>query len=104
MADEKPKYHKAYNIDQAGLGVIAIKDVEAFPTYLIKKRRSKPWRFQRASHENLVSLLDFYESHSLTYLVYEYEHLLQSETDFPASKSFFQKLPILNTGLGSMKQ
>lgn len=78
MADEKPKYHKAYNIDQAGLGVIAIKDVEA--------------------------LLDFYESHSLTYLVYEYEHLLQSETDFPASKSFFQKLPMLNTGLGSTKQ
>lgn len=78
MADDnlEIKYHKSYNIDQAGLGVIAPKDVEAFPTRLIKERRfSKSWRFQAVSHENLVLFVGFYKSHGLIYLVYEYEHL-----------------------------
>ncbi|KAB8069698.1 hypothetical protein BDV29DRAFT_194677 [Aspergillus leporis] len=72
----KTEYHKSYNIDQAGPGVIALKDVEEFPVCLIKVRRiPKSWRFQAASHKNLISFLDSYHAHGLMYLVYEYEHL-----------------------------
>jgi serine/threonine protein kinase len=72
----KIEYHKSYNVDQAGPAVIALKDVEAFPTCLIKVRRiPKSWRFQAASHKNLISFIDFYHAHGLIYLVYEYEHL-----------------------------
>lgn len=57
------EYHKYYNIDQAGPGVIALKDVEEFPLCLIKVRRiPKLWRFQAASHKNLISFLDSYQS------------------------------------------
>lgn len=76
--EEQPtaKYHKSYNVDQAGYGVIALKDVEGFPTFLIKKRQiPKPWTFQEASHKNLVSLADFYTESSSICLVYEYVHL-----------------------------
>lgn len=70
------KYHKSYNVDQAGYGVIALKDVEEFPTALLKQRQiPKAWTFREASHKNLVSLTEFYEESSSVYLVYEYVHL-----------------------------
>jgi hypothetical protein len=56
--------------------VIALKDVEGFTVCLIKVRRiRKSWRFQAASHKNLISFLNSYDAHGLVYLVYEYEHL-----------------------------
>ncbi|KAB8067866.1 hypothetical protein BDV29DRAFT_196113 [Aspergillus leporis] len=73
---KKNGYHTSYNIDQAGPGVIALKDVEGFTVCLIKVRRiRKSWRFQAASHKNLISFLNSYDAHGLVYLVYEYEHL-----------------------------
>ena len=78
IAEEAPKikYHRSYHVDQAGPGVIALKDVEAFLSRLIKERRiSGPWEFQSTSHKNVMSLINFYESDDLIYLVYEYEHL-----------------------------
>ena len=72
----KSKYHKSYNVDQAGYGMIALKDVEGFPAFLIKKRQiPSSWTFQEASHKNLVSLTDFYTESSFICLVYEYVHL-----------------------------
>ncbi|KAJ5456076.1 uncharacterized protein N7458_004340 [Penicillium daleae] len=73
------KYHKSYNIDQAGPGVIALKDTENLPICLIKDhgaRNSRSLRgLQFASHRNLVSLIDHFLSGEQLYLVYEYEHL-----------------------------
>ncbi|OJJ85999.1 uncharacterized protein ASPGLDRAFT_44995 [Aspergillus glaucus CBS 516.65] len=71
-----PSLSTSYNVDQAGYGVIALKDVEEFPTFLIKKRQiPKSWPFQEASHKHLVSLTDFYTESSSICLVYEYVHL-----------------------------
>lgn len=73
------KYHKSYNIDQAGPGVIALKDVEKLPICLIKysqpqNPRSLP-KLQFASHKNIVSLIDHFQSQGELHLIYEYEHL-----------------------------
>ena len=73
------KYHKSYLIDQAGPGVIALKDTEKLPICLIKycqpqKQRSL-LKLQFASHKNLVSLIDHFQSGDEIQLIYEYEHL-----------------------------
>ncbi|OJJ83542.1 uncharacterized protein ASPGLDRAFT_48091 [Aspergillus glaucus CBS 516.65] len=78
VKEEQPKdnYHKSYDVDQAGYGMIALKDVEGFPTFLIKKHQiPKSWTFQEASHKNLVPLTEFYTESSSICLVYEYMHL-----------------------------
>lgn len=73
------KYHKSYNIDQAGPGVIALKDTEKLPICLLKYSQSQKERsclkLQFASHKNLVSLIDHFQSGDEVHLVYEYEHL-----------------------------
>ncbi|KAJ5641206.1 hypothetical protein N7490_005206 [Penicillium lividum] len=72
-------YHRSYKIDQAGPGVIALKDCQNLPSCLIKEcetRRSRYIRNLKAvTHKNLISLLDFFESGQVVYLVYEYEHM-----------------------------
>ncbi|GLA32612.1 hypothetical protein M752DRAFT_267379 [Aspergillus phoenicis ATCC 13157] len=81
LKEEVPRigYHKTYNIDQAGPGVIALGDVQGLPTFLIKKREiAKSWKFCKAAHENLELLVDFYVDSSSLWLVYEYEHLAVS--------------------------
>lgn len=56
--------------------MIALKDIEEFPTFLIKTRQiPKSWTFQEASHKHLVSLTDFYTESNSICLVYEYMHL-----------------------------
>lgn len=73
------KYHRSYNIDQAGPGVIALKDSEKLPSCLIKECEARKSRYARnlqaISHTNLISLLDYFQSGQTFYLVYEYEHL-----------------------------
>ncbi|KAJ5366663.1 hypothetical protein N7541_000604, partial [Penicillium brevicompactum] len=73
------KYHKSYNIDQAGTGVIALKDTENLPICLIKYRDAGKMRsirgLQFASHRNILSLIDYFQSGDKLHLVYEYEHL-----------------------------
>ncbi|CAG8133944.1 unnamed protein product [Penicillium nalgiovense] len=73
------KYHKSYNIDQAGRGVIALKDTENLPVCLIKDYGARDVQsirgLQFASHRNLVSLIDHFQSEDILHLVYEYEHL-----------------------------
>ncbi|PYH98938.1 hypothetical protein BO71DRAFT_315093 [Aspergillus ellipticus CBS 707.79] len=74
--DTKIKYHKSYYVDQAGSGVIALRDVGEFPTFLVKQRRiPEAWTFRKACHDNLVSLLDFYTESNSIFLAYEYIHL-----------------------------
>jgi serine/threonine protein kinase len=72
-------YHRSYNIDQAGPGVIALKDSDNLPTCLIKECEARKLRYIRSlrpiSHTNLISLLDFFQSGEKVYLVYEYEHM-----------------------------
>lgn len=73
------KYHRSYNIDQAGPGVIALKDSENLPICLIKESEARKSRYTRKlraiSHSNLISLLDYFHLGQTIYLVYEYEHL-----------------------------
>jgi serine/threonine protein kinase len=73
------KYHKSYNIDQAGTGVIALKDTENLPICLIKCRDAGKMRsirgLQFASHRNILSLIDHFQSGDKLHLVYEYEHM-----------------------------
>ncbi|KAJ5932807.1 hypothetical protein N7516_007296 [Penicillium verrucosum] len=72
------KYHKSYNIDQAGTGVIALKDTENLPICLIKDRDARKLRIRGlkfASHRNILSLIDHFQSRDILHLVYEYEHL-----------------------------
>lgn len=75
VEEEKPvfEYHKTYHVNQAGDGVIALKDVEYFPAVLIKQRQTpKSWIFQKASHENLVPLTDFLTRSNTLCLIYDY--------------------------------
>ncbi|KOS37753.1 hypothetical protein ACN38_g11447 [Penicillium nordicum] len=72
------RYHKSYYIDQAGTGVIALKDTENLPICLIKDRDAGKLRIrglQFASHRNILSLIDHFQSGYTLHLVYEYEHL-----------------------------
>jgi hypothetical protein len=73
------RYHKSYLIDQAGPGVIALKDTEKLPICLIKycqpQKQRSPLKLQFASHKNLVSLIDHFQSGDEVQLIYEYEHL-----------------------------
>lgn len=73
------KYHRSYNIDQAGPGVIALKDTESLPICLIKERKARNprslRRLQFASHKNLIALVDNFQSRESLHLVYEYEHM-----------------------------
>jgi hypothetical protein len=80
--NSKSQYHRSFHVDQAGKGVISLKDVEGFPVYLMKERSEPTGRtFQLSQpiiHKNLVSLVDtFYSQHKLV-LVYSYEHLAVS--------------------------
>jgi hypothetical protein len=81
-AKPKSQYHRSFHVDQAGKGVISLKDVEGFPVCLMKKRSEPTGRtFQLSQpiiHKNLVSLVDtFYSQHKI-FLVYSYEHLAVS--------------------------
>lgn len=73
------KYHRSYMIDQAGPGVVALKDEESFPICLIKNCKLQNPRSLRmlryTSHKNLVSLIDNFQAAGKLHLVYEYEHL-----------------------------
>lgn len=72
------KYHKTYNIDQARIGVIALKDTENLPIYLIKDCDARKLRIRGlkfASHRNILSLIDHFQSRDTLHLVYEYKHL-----------------------------
>jgi hypothetical protein len=73
------KFHKSYNIDQAGTGIIALKDTKNLPICLIKCRDAGKMRsirgLQFASHRNILSLIDHFQSGDKLHLVYEYEHL-----------------------------
>jgi serine/threonine protein kinase len=72
------RYHKSYLIDQAGSGVIALKDTEKLPICLIKccqPQKRSSLKLQFASHKNLVSLIDHFHSDNEVQLIYEYEHL-----------------------------
>jgi serine/threonine protein kinase len=73
------KYHKSYNINQAGTGVIALKDTKNLPICLIKRRDARKMRsirgLQFASHRNILSLINHFQSRNKLYLVYEYKHL-----------------------------
>ncbi|KAJ5639157.1 uncharacterized protein N7484_007019 [Penicillium longicatenatum] len=74
----KVNYHQTYNIDQAGFGIIAIKDIENFPICLLKMREGRNEELRKlktTSHRNLVSLVDSFRSDAKINIVYEYEHL-----------------------------
>ncbi|KAJ5302309.1 hypothetical protein N7508_007172 [Penicillium antarcticum] len=76
------EYHKVFSIDQAGRGMVALKDTENLPVYLIKDCGTHKSRHIRglkfASHRNLVSLIDYFQSEVTVHLIYEYEHLAVS--------------------------
>lgn len=80
--DSQIQYHRSYNIDQAGAGVIALKDIEGFPVCLLKERKTCQDRvfrqLRRISHKNLVPLIDAFYSKGSVFLVYEYQHLALS--------------------------
>lgn len=80
--DSQIQYHRSYNIDQAGPGVIALKDVEGFPVCLLKQRKTCQDRIfrqlRRISRKNLVPLIDVFHSKGSVFLVYEYQHLAVS--------------------------
>ncbi|PIG82015.1 hypothetical protein AARAC_010519 [Aspergillus arachidicola] len=73
------KIDKYYTIDQAGLGVLALKDVHHLPFCVIKKypRSSKKHirNLKPARHKNLICLFEYAEAQSEIHLVYEYEHI-----------------------------
>lgn len=75
-------YHKSYNVDQAGPGVIALKDIESLPVCLIKERPTRNARALRIDgpivHKNLIGLQDSYKAYRKTNLVYDYEHFAVS--------------------------
>ncbi|KAJ6141190.1 hypothetical protein N7470_010086, partial [Penicillium chermesinum] len=74
----KRPYHRFYKIDQAGPGVVAIMDTETFPVYLIKERHGGPKDIallRKASHKNLINLVDSFESQGIIHIVYDYQHL-----------------------------
>ncbi|KAJ5932856.1 hypothetical protein N7516_007345, partial [Penicillium verrucosum] len=50
------KYHKTYNIDQAGIGVIALKDTENLPICLIKDRDAGKLRIRGLKFASEVKL------------------------------------------------
>lgn len=76
------KYHRSHRVNQAGPGMVALKDEETFPIYLIKEcnlRNPRSLRRLRVvSHKNLVSLVDNFQTGGKLHLVYEYEHLAVS--------------------------
>lgn len=71
------KYHRSHRVNQARLGVVALKDKESFPICLIKGCKLRNTRFLRGlrfvSHKNLVSLIDNFQAGGKLQL--EYEHL-----------------------------
>ncbi|KAE8155559.1 hypothetical protein BDV40DRAFT_306893 [Aspergillus tamarii] len=72
------KIDKYYTIDQAGLGVLAIKDVHHLPFCVIKKypRNSrKHIRNLKPARHNLICLFEYAEAQSEIHIVYEYEHI-----------------------------
>lgn len=73
------KYHISHRVDQAGPGVVALKDEESFPICLIKECKLRNPRSLRrlrvVSHQNLVSLIDNFQAGGKLQLVYGYEHL-----------------------------
>jgi hypothetical protein len=78
----KYQYHRSYTVDQAGKGVISLKDMEGFPEYLMRELSGPAARSVKLSqpviHKNLVSLVDTFSSQQRTFLVYSYEHLAVS--------------------------
>lgn len=72
------KYVTKYTIDQAGLVIIALKDTEKLPIYLLKihaSTKSGPaYSLPFISHKNLLSLIDHFQFESQLYLVYKYKH------------------------------
>lgn len=76
----KDIYHKTYNVDQAGIGVIVVKDVKQFPVFLLKTKELRGQAVQSSKlkhlpHENLINLVDSFHSDQHVHLIYEYEHL-----------------------------
>lgn len=70
-------YKRFWNIKQAGPGIVAIKDVEPLPIVLIKERETTKFiktQLKKASHKNVLGLLDFFHDSDKVTLVYEYEH------------------------------
>ena len=73
------QYHLSYNINQAGPGVIGLKDTENLPTYFLKQYSIQNThafrRLQSIIHQNLVYLIEGFQSGGKFYIVYEYHHL-----------------------------
>lgn len=79
IKSQMSRYHKSYHIDQVGPGVIALKDVEALPVYLIKERPKQNDKGVCTSlpivYKNLIGLRDIYIAQGRSFFVYDYEHL-----------------------------
>ena len=57
-----------------------MKDTEKLPIYLLKYSQSQKkqsyLKLQFASHKNLISLINYFQSEDKVYLVYEYKYLV----------------------------
>ncbi|KAJ5475416.1 hypothetical protein N7539_007703 [Penicillium diatomitis] len=88
------KYHRLYTIDQAGPGIVALKDSENLPIYLIKDGNGTNTNITQqitfASHRNIVSLISEFSYQGVQQQVYQYEHMAVSMGCVAGSVNFSQ--------------
>lgn len=77
----KRKYREIWRLDQTDSEVVVIKDVEFLSVVLLKKHSVvNNWvrRLRKTSNENLLSLIEFFETADFISLIYEYQNLVIS--------------------------